>query len=514
LVEAEARELVQGSFLADAPIIRTSATTGEGIDALRAALKVAAGEAIASRSVSEDAPFRMAIDRCFTIEGHGTVVTGSVSSGAATVGDALVIQPDELEVRIRGIHNHDAAVETVGRGQRAAINLAGVHHEQIQRGHELAASRHLKPSRLITVQLHLGEAAPRPLKQRARVRLHVGTAEVLGVVSLMGQGGAIEPGRSAFVQLHLSEPVATVWNQPFVLRSESPVLTIGGGRILLPDAEKIRMLPAATSDKLHELAEGSEAERAAAAVFFAPPSAWRAEDLPRLAGVTAPEAVVARLVEEGTLVPLPVSPTQTVNLHADVLADWERRIVQQLTRLHDEHPMQSLMEVTQVIQAVGFLARPTLLQAVIERMAENGVVRLTERGVGLSDRQPKLTLAQKQLYQKIVAQFETAAFQPPTVKELEQQHPTQRKDVAQLIQIAVNEGALKHIAGDMFLHAPAEQEMRDTVATALRDQEGMTLSAIRELLGTTRKYAVPFCEYLDKIGVTKRSGDLRVLGSA
>ena len=169
LVEAEVRELVQGSFLEHAPIVRTSVATGQGIDQLRDTLIGVATDALRDTDAGAALrlPFRMAIDRSFTMEGHGTVVTGSVSSGETSLADTLVIQPDGIEVRVRGLQNHDQVVERISRGQRAAINLAGVHHHQIRRGHELAAVSHLRPSRLLTVRVSLSVNAPRRLKPRS-----------------------------------------------------------------------------------------------------------------------------------------------------------------------------------------------------------------------------------------------------------------------------------------------------------------------------------------------------------
>ena len=240
LVEDEIRQLVSDTFLRDSPIIRTSSKTGEGIDQLKAALVEAAEKVAATdRATLGQAPFRMAIDRSFSIVGHGTVVTGSVNSGQVAVGDQIVIQPGNIEVRVRGIQNHDSASESVSRGQRAAINLAGVHHTEIGRGHELGSLGHLVPSRLMTVELSMLGSTHRKLKDRTRVRFHVGTAELFANVRLL-DCDRLEPGQTAFAQLYLNEAVVAVWNQPFVIRMESPVETIGGGRVLTANANPIK----------------------------------------------------------------------------------------------------------------------------------------------------------------------------------------------------------------------------------------------------------------------------------
>jgi len=219
LVRDEVRELVRGTFLEQAPIVATSSVTGEGLETLREALRAAAERVGERASRRLAAPFRMAIDRTFTVTGHGTVVTGSVTSGQVSVEDPLEVQPSGVMVRVRGLQSHDRRVTTVACGQRAAINLAGIHHDQIRRGDELASPGSLLPSRLVTAWLDVLPSAVRALKRRELVRFHVGTAEVLArVVPLDAE--RLEPGQAGMVQLFLREAVATTWDQPFVLRTE------------------------------------------------------------------------------------------------------------------------------------------------------------------------------------------------------------------------------------------------------------------------------------------------------
>src|SRR5436309_4778766 len=236
VAELEIRELVQGSFLESAPIVRTSANTGEGLEALKTAITEVCRK-IEDRPGHEG--FRLAIDRSFIVQGHGTVVTGSVTSGSVRVGEEVEWLPRGEKVRIRSLQNHDRPVEEVHRGQRAAINLAGVHHEDVVRGQEIATPGYLTPSRTVTVRLHCLRDARRAIKHRLPVRFHVGTAEVMGTVSLL-DCDSIEPGGWGLAQLFLEEPATTVWGQAFVLRTSSATQTLGGGQVLQPLARKFR----------------------------------------------------------------------------------------------------------------------------------------------------------------------------------------------------------------------------------------------------------------------------------
>jgi len=510
LVEEEIRELVDGTFLADAPIIRTSAVTGQGIESLRAALVAAAG-AVRARSgaAAPGGPFRLAIDRTFTIAGHGTVVTGSVSSGTARVGDELLIEPGELKVRVRGLQNHDRAADEVHRGQRAAINLVGVHHQQIKRGHELATPGHLRPSRLLTVCLQAVPSAPRPLKHRARVRLHVGTAQLLAVVSLL-DCDQLTPGDSAMAQLFLSDAAVTTWNQPFVIRSESPVQTIGGGQVLVPSGRKIRRHDPIALAHLAQLTTTDVAARASAALFFAGLDPWRPADLSRTAGVQAVEPIYQQLKEEQVLIEVPISPTRTLKVHRDVLRELCDRIEKMLAAMHQHNPLRSSIELSAVRQAFNYLDGP-LLNHALSVMRKEARIRMSERGVTLAGHGPKLSQNERKLLSQLIDTYRTAGLQTPSVKQIQQETTKNQNAVPQLIALAAADGALVEIAPGFYLHADVDQRLRATLTEHLESGNGLTLSEIREVLHTTRKYAVPYCEYLDQHGFTRRAGDLRFL---
>ncbi len=360
LVEDEVRTLTAGTFLADAPLVRTSVTTGLGLDALRDALATAAARAAQSQRMAMiRAPFRMAIDRSFTIAGHGTVVTGSVSSGHVRLGDELVIEPGEVAVRVRGLQNHDRVVEEVHRGQRAAINLAGVHHEAIGRGQELATPGHLVPSRLLTVMLSLLKSASRPLKNRSRVRVHVGTAELLATVALLDRPSLV-PGEAAPAQLFLNQPAVTTWSQPLVVRSESPVETIGGGRVLDPDAQRLRKPDDTVLHLLNDLQSPDAGRRAAAALYFAGLRPWRPQDLVRLAGIERPDEVYRALLEAGQVREITVSPTRTRHFQRLVLEQQATRVEAALHALHEQHPLRSKLDRPQLAAGFSYLDEAVL----------------------------------------------------------------------------------------------------------------------------------------------------------
>src|SRR6516165_9680290 len=340
VVELEIRDLVRGSFLEEAPIIRTSAQTGKGIDELKAAIVECCRHA--EPAGLEDSPrglgeawFRLPIDRSFIVQGHGTVVTGSVTSGSVRVGDELEWQPRGERVRVRSLQNHDRPVEEIHRGMRAAINLAGVHHEDVIRGQELAVPGYLVPAKVLTVRLHCLADVRKPIKHRAAVRFHIGTAEIMGTVSLL-DCDAIEPGGWGLAQVFLEEPATATWGQPFVVRGASATQTLGGGQVLQPVARKVRRRHLEMLERIERLWTGDAEQRALTVAWFGGFAGFTPADLVRGANV-GPEqaqALIERLRQRGDLVEIAISQARHVLLHADIVKELDERILQALARLH------------------------------------------------------------------------------------------------------------------------------------------------------------------------------------
>lgn len=511
LVEAEVRETVADSFLADAPLVRTSAHTGQGIDALREQLAHCASRVWQAQAADRLAgPFRMAVDRAFTIAGHGAVVTGSVVRGGTKLGDELLLEPGGHSVRVRGLQNHDRDVAEVHRGQRAAINIAGVHHDQIGRGHELSSPGHLKSTTLISATIHLLDHARKPLKNRATVRIHIGAKECMATVTLP-EGAALEPGVSSAAQLFLDEPIVAVWGQPLVVRSESPVATIGGGRVIDPNAERIRRGDLDTWRRLESLADADPLRRAEAACYFLGVRPWQPDDLARAAGIASPTEVYRQLVTDGVVEEIVVSQTRTWRLHRDQAEAIRARIERVMESLHEKNPLMLAFEVSRVQSRFDYLQDSALFSALLDDLVQSKRVRRVGAGVALAGHGPQLSKNEVKLFDEILEMFQAAGVETPTPKEIEKQVPKNKDSVGKLIDLAAAQGELIKVSGDYFLHKQVEEELRSQLRALLADGGQKTTSELREALGTTRKYAIPLFEYFDRVGLTKRTGDARGL---
>jgi selenocysteine-specific elongation factor len=510
VVELEVRELVQGSFLEKAPILPTSAQTGLGIPELNAAI------ADVCRKVEERTSrewFRMAIDRSFIVQGHGTVVTGSVTSGSVRVGDEVEWQPRGERVRIRSLQNHDQPVDEVHRGMRAATNLAGVHHEDVIRGQELAAPGYLVPSRVVTVRLHCLADVKKPIKHRAPVRFHVGTAEIMGLLSLL-DCDVIEPGGWGLAQVFLEEPATATWGQPFVIRGPSATQTLGGGQVLQPVAKKVRRRHLEMIERIERLWAGDAEQRALTVAWFSGFSGFTPADLVRGANVSPDQApeLIERLKAKGDLVEVAMGQARRLLLHADMVKELDGRILQALDRLHEQFPLMSSHDRQKVQSQLDYVGDDALVHAAVDRLVKQKQVIGDLRRIARADFKPKLSGNLRKLKDKLVAAYQEARFQPPEPASFAGTAGGNAANLKDLFDVCVAEGLLVQVAGDLYLHADADAEMRRLVAEKLAGGgPGLTVAEIRDLLGTTRKYAVPLCEYLDRVGVTRREGDLRLL---
>lgn len=513
VVSLEVRELVRGTFLENAPLIQTSAHKGEGIAELKDALR-AACQRVEERTTTAEW-FRLAIDRSFVVQGHGTIVTGSVTSGTVKVGDEVEWQPRGERVRVRSLQSHDQAVEEVHRGMRAAINLAGVAHEDVVRGQELATPGFLIPSRVLTIRVHCLADARRPLKHRLPVRFHVGTAEIMGTLSLL-DCDAVEPGGWGLAQIFLEEPATATWGQPFVIRGSSATWTLGGGQVLQPAAKKVRRRHLESLERIERLWIGNPEERALTVAWFGGFSGFTLADLVRGANLSpeSASALIQKLTDEGKLVAIVSSPTRQTLLHADLVKELDQRILQVVDRLHEQFPLMSSHDRQRVQSQLDYVGDDALVHAATNRLLQQKRLVGDLRRIARADFKPKLSNNLRKLKDKLVAAYQEARFQPPEPTTFASQAGGNAANLADLFEVCVAEGLLVRAGPDLYLHADADADMRRLVSEKLAAGNGLTVAEIRDLLGTTRKFAVPLCEYLDRVGVTIRDGDLRILPQA
>jgi selenocysteine-specific elongation factor len=514
VVMLELQDFVAGSFLEGQPIIATSAHTGQGFEELKKAI-AAECEKITAKSAS--AWFRLPIDRSFVVQGHGTVVTGTITSGGVKVGDELEWHRGDGTrelVRIRGLNNHGTPVQDVQRGQRGAINLAGVPHDAVRRGQELATPGYLVPSKVLTVRMLALTTTRKAIKHRLPCRLHIGTAEVMATVSIL-DADTVEPGAWVFAQLFLDEPVTAVWGQPFVIRDSSAERTLGGGQVLQPVGQKIRRKNIEQLEYAERLWNDDAASRAKAVAWFAGHAGFTPDSFVRDAGVS-PDTVhtlADELVADKTAVELLLPPHRKLLIHAGWLDELGERMLGVLATLHEQNPLMTNHDRQKVLSRLDYVGDEALLQAVADRLIKLKQLIGDTRRIARADFKPKLSVNQRKLKDRIVEEHKKAGFQPPDPSIYINLAGGSAGALRDIFEVACAEGYLVRVTEELYLHADADQLMRTNVTKKLKTVPGLTVAEIRDILGTTRKYAVPLCEFLDRSGLTRRDGDLRVLAT-
>jgi selenocysteine-specific elongation factor len=511
LVRAEAEELVAGSFLEGAPMLAVSARTGAGLDEFRAALRQIADE-VPERSA--DFVARLPIDRAFTMKGFGAVVTGTLVSGEIAAGDELELLPAGLRVRARGVQVHGASVPRARSGQRTAVNLAGVDATDIERGMVLAPIGRIRPTQIIDVQLSVLPSAPRAIRSRARLRVHLGSAEVLARVRVLNLRGEIPPGETAFAQLRFESPVVALHDERFIVRSYSPAETIAGGQVVDPQATKHRGKELTrTHERLRLLSDGERPDKLAVFVAASGDQGLRLSDIAARTGWN--DEVVSQVATKA-------KETTIVEAEGVLLArdNFERlaRITVDAVKLHHQREPLSRGLARETLRERHFAhAAPEIFRAVIARLEKDGtlttekdVVRATEHGLELSP-------ADTQLREKIARAYEQAGLATPTFDQVlvDAGVPAaQRGHGRKILQLLVDSGALVRVQGEMFFHSQALEHLKNLLrqyATEHEPERLIDVAKFKDLAGVSRKYAIPLLEYFDSERITRRAGDKRVI---
>jgi selenocysteine-specific elongation factor len=512
LVEDEARELVNGSFLENAPVVTVSSRTGAGLDELKARL-TEMGKRVPPRSL--DFTMRLPIDRAFSMKGFGSVVTGTLISGKITEGDELELLPANIKVRVRGLQVHNKSVHEAHAGQRTAVNLAGVDTSQIERGMVLAPAGRLRPTQVVDVWIDVLPGASRALRSRSRVRFHIGAAEVLGRIRVLEASSQIPAGHGGLAQLRLEAPVVALHGDRFILRSYSPAETIAGGVILDPFAVKHRGREMEHALQLLRLL--MQDDRAAKFAGFVRASGERGLRIADLAAATgwANEvlAVLASRVEaEGSVV-----DTGGVYLARESFDRLSQAVVSELERYHKREPLARGMLRETLREKVFAHSSPELFAGVIARLEADGkvvsekdIVRSSQHSVGLSEQDAELSKRIEQLYL-------AAGVEAPTIDEAMTKTgvaAAQRAQARKLLQLLIDDRKLVRIQGEMFMHAQVVEDLKAKLrnyASKHEPERLIDVAAFKDLAGVSRKYAIPLLEFFDREQVTRRAGDKRTI---
>ncbi|HJA35861.1 MAG TPA: selenocysteine-specific translation elongation factor [Firmicutes bacterium] len=505
LVAEDIRQQVQGTFLQDAPLIPVSSYTGEGIEELRQEI-FRQIEKLGGKKL--DTPFRIPVDRVFSMEGFGTVITGTMIEGKLQEGAEVMLYPGEKLGKVRNIQVHSRSVDTAYAGQRVAVNFSNLKKTDIQRGDVVAPPGSMHTTMMVDVRLNMLKEADRSIKNTSRLHFYHGSREVLCKAVLLEQE-ALEPGQSGYAQLRLEETVALKAGDHFVVRFYSPLETVGGGVVLDPSPQKHKRGDAAVLESLAILEKGTLKDKIEQGVKEGSP-AYRPLDFVAVqfgASKEEAEQLAGQLESEGKLVKI----TAGLYLHQSFLERQGKRLSEILRQYHTANPLKEGMKreelrsrfLPQQEQAVadGLLD----YYARVERIKfTNGMASLFKFKVKVDEEAARMTEAMETIYRQ-------AGYAPPTTDEVLGQMGKDQKKAQQVHAALVGSGTLVRMDAQMCFHREAYDEAVRQIVEQCRAQGQITLAEVRDLLGTSRKYAMAILDTLDREKVTKKVGDVRVL---
>jgi selenocysteine-specific elongation factor len=504
LVHEEVDEFLQNTTLKNAPVVEVSAVTGQGLEEL---LREIDNIPVEGRSIS--GPVRLPVDRVFSVTGFGTVVTGTLWSGVIRSGDTLEIMPQGLITRVRSLQVHGKKVNEAQAGQRVAVNITGVDIEQAPRGTVLTQPGILKPSYRVDARLLLLKNAPRPLINRARVRFYLSTIEVLGRVILLDRE-ELAPGETTYVQFSLEEPVVALKGDRFVIRSYSPIHTTGGGVVINPAPKKHKRMREEVIQTLVTRERGRPAEQVEN--YLDNQAALLAAGEITAATGISPEEATEALTELGIKdrVQMVVVDNDKYFVSRQIYQRWVGELKQLLSTYHRQYPLREGFPREELRSRLfsGFASRQ--LQSLLKVMEENQVLKLNLQTVALPGFQTRFDSGQQELFQQLETIYREQCFQPPGWDSVSRQVGLNEVQSREVLQYCLHRGILVKVADDLYFHAAAIDAAKKLLLDSLEAKGEISVGEARNILQTSRKYALLLLEYFDRVRITRRVGDKRV----
>jgi len=505
LVRSDVSSFLSNTFLKDAPTVEVSSYTGEGIDTL---LKVLDDLAKNAPSRESGSFFRLPIDRIFSMKGFGTVITGTTISGQIRIGDDVTIYPKGFRSKVRGIQVHNKEVTIAGAGLRTAINLQGVEKEVINRGDVVAENDSLRPSYMVDTLLEYLESVNKKLQNRAKVRFHYGTSEVIGTVILLDRE-SLSKGEKCFAQFRLQKPLAFVARDRFVIRSYSPVMTIGGGSIINPLPSKKKQYSEEALKELSVLSQGSNREIIEQHIKN---SRLTGSDIKQLCILSnLAKAEVERIVKE--LLPdkriFKFDVDKGLFIHIEYYSNARKRIEAALEDYHKRFSLRQGMMKEELKSRLSVVIRERLFNQILNHLVKEDVIVKEKDIIRLKNYRVEFFEDQQRVLSRIEEIYKNGGLEPPYFKDLGKD--LTNKSGRDLLEVMVKKHTLLKVKEDLYFHHNAIKELEERLIKFLQEKGEITTPELKELTGVSRKYTIPLIEYFDKVQLTVRVGDKRML---
>ncbi|PKN52812.1 MAG: selenocysteine-specific translation elongation factor [Deltaproteobacteria bacterium HGW-Deltaproteobacteria-13] len=507
LVQSEITEFLQGTFLEGAPIVPVSAIKGEGLTDLIGVIDNITGK-LAEKT--DDGIFRLPVDRVFTMKGFGTVVTGTLVSDHIKTGEEIQILPENITARIRGIHVHNQPVEEAWSGQRTAINLQGIEKSTLERGDVLVRPQTVWPSQRLDVFVEFLASNSKNIKNRSLVRLHTGTSEIIARIILL-EKDELKPGEKEFAQLVLTDKDVVVAGDHFVLRSYSPITTIGGGRIIDPLPAKHKRLNSKIIEDLNLLQKGTLPEKISVILERTGFTGINLRCLAFRLGIN-----VKKIREELEILfsgkkAFLLDSDDTTAISAHFFHQCEELIIKNITAYHKKNPLKEGISKEELKASSGNVISPKLFNMSINSLNKKGTIVSDKDSVRLTKHQVEFSGELDSLRRDIAGIYHEAGLTPLSLTEVMNKFKDQKTKAQSIIKLMLKEGDLIQINEELCFAREALEKLRnDYKAQLIRDGKA-TPASFKDLTGLSRKYIIPLMEYFDTNKLTVRVGDHRIL---
>ncbi len=505
IVRDDVQRLVKGTFLQNAPIVAVSSYTGQGIDALRG-LIFEKSLAAANHNLSQ--PFRIPVDRVFSVEGFGTVVTGTLIEGSLSEGDAVEIYPSGAKSAVRNLQVHSRDVETAWAGQRVAVNLAGVKRDEVQRGDTVAAPQSMRNTRMLDVKIRALPDGKRTLQNGSRLHFYHGSREALCKLALLGCD-ALAPGQEAYAQLRFTEEIAAKKGDRFILRFYSPIETVGGGVVLDPSPAKHKRADEKVWEALSVRELGSASENLLQAVLDASPRFTQLSEVQKLLAMDAEtfREKLESLIAEGSVIRLSAKTA----IAADFKDTLGRRLSKILRDYHAANPLQAGMRRDELRARLMPGREISLCDKMLSLYEQDGMIVSAGLKVALADFRVEYSESDRKLKDEMDALFSANEFTPPAPEDLLALRPRDKAACKRVYDALLDTGALTMTTPQMVFRTDTVDKAWRMIEAFARENGRITLAQFRDMIGASRKYALSLLEYFDRLGWTRMENDARVL---
>jgi selenocysteine-specific elongation factor len=504
-VSAEVKDFLVGTFLENAPILPVSSVTGQGFDAFYEALKGLLG-IIKPRRI--DGVFRLPVERTFSLKGYGTVVTGIPVSGSAKIGDEVVLLPQGTKGRIKAIQVYKRDSDAAVSGQCAALNVPHWDYKTIVRGNVVTLGDYFSPQQLFLCKLHVLASRSSGLKTGTSIKFHTGTSNVPAQIYLL-EGNKIAAGQECLAQVRLNEPVVAAPCDSFILRTLSPVQTIGGGMIIEAIPKKLKRNRPEVLQDARDRAKAVLVPKDFVEYCIRTGKALTAGEVKLSLRTKLPPAelkeILAALIHESKVLNL----ASNLYIHSDTVALVQQRLLNIVSEFHSKRPESPGMSFEQFFEVSS-----------LEKNVFNGLVRLLISQGKLAERNHRLALPdhhetfsedEQKLLETVESLFSDRPFNPPKREELVELAATTPEKVQKILQILIEQERLVRVENNLLFHCKAIDQARRTLISFISEEGRLESVKFKYLLDTSRKYAIPLLDYFDRIGVTRRVGNTRYL---